>query len=375
MRRQRRYMILILLSTLIMCIFVGCKGNALNDDLSSETESDSTDNNTESESEESTPQVKEFLDHTQEFPQYEIREIGIESILSEKEEVRMVSDMKIFDERIHLVVTTYHETYGFCDKLVTCNLSGGDLQSVVLQIPETESEVWNLNSFLIGMDGNVYAVKYEKTQTLWSCTEEGSGIVSWNMDGEIRFESKLKLSDFENYENPEVWMKSVTEEGELVFSISDYSKAIVVHTSSEGDVLDIHESEECGAFRSNWTNQDGSVNWLFSKGNRKEEYDMFYLTYDIDTQTFSDPIQVHDAVLYSQNYGIGQDALILCEEGSLFQYYPFEDKIEPFAQVGEGEGVRDVVAINDESFLIYFWNAMDDDHPFEGVYIYTLVIE
>jgi hypothetical protein len=105
------------------------------------------------------------------------------------------------------------------------------------------------------------------------------------------------------------------------------------------------------------------------------KYDMFYLAYDTNSRTFSDRIRVNDDVIKSRSYGINKDILILYEEGALFKYYPLKDEIEPLAQVEENEGICDVLAIDDERFLVYFWNAMDDNCPFDGVYIYTLVNE
>lgn len=361
----------------IMCILVGCRSNEISNDLPSETESnfikESTEivGSTESETKEGTTQVKEFFDHAQEFPQCAIREVDIKSILSEKEEIRVVWDIKIFAESVYFGVTTYDETNGFSNRLVTCNSSGEDVKSITLQEPGTKSD--NMSSYMIGVDGNVYAVKYEKAQTLWSCTEEGASIVSWNLDGEIRYEFSLQASDFENYENPRVNLESVSEQGEIIFSITDYYKAIVVRAASDGSVLGIDEAESGGTFYSSWINEDGSMGWLFSEGNVRAEYDMFYLTYDINSQSFSERIQVKDDVLNAKCFGKSKEALILYENGYIYKYYPFIEKIEPLAQVSEDKYVKDIAVINDESFLISYISETDSENPFEGVYMYTRV--
>ena len=177
---------------------------------------------------------------TEETPQWSISEIDIESLFSDDVEIRVVDDMEVLEERIYMVVTTYEESIGYCDNLVSCDMSGKEVQNIILQKPETGQ----LLSAKIGLEGNIYAVKYEKDQTVWSCFEDGCSMVSWDSDGNIRFEIRLDSEEFEPYEGSIVNFSGVTEQGELIFTIADFNTSIVVSLSSEGEVIAINDSSE-----------------------------------------------------------------------------------------------------------------------------------
>ena len=338
---------------------------------------------TESESDKTSEKEESVFDGIQEFPQYDIRKLDIESLLSEDEEVSWMWDTQIIDENIHLVMLTYEKMQGYRYKLVTCDLYGRDLQSVTLQLPESKSEVLDFDNFKIGLDGNVYAVKYEVPMTLMSCTEEGCSIVSWDFDGKFRFETKPKAEDYEKYDALDesslyLFFRGVSEQGELIFKISNYYRAILVHTSSDSRVLDIRESEPGGTiFSSNW-NQDGSFSFIFQRGSvRDGDCELFYVTYDIDSKIFSEPISIPYEVGMADKFGIDKDVLIVCEEerGILCKFYPVEDKLEPLTKLGEEKELKEVLVINDKTLLMSFSKKVGIERVFDGIYFYTLINE
>jgi hypothetical protein len=279
-------------------------------------------------------------------------------------------------ERIRMVMQSYSEDGGTCYRLISCDLSGDDLESVVLQTPESESGECSLFSFCISEDNNVYAVKREMADMFASCLQEGSSIVSGDTDGMIRFEIKLDPLDFEEYDNPNVLLRRVSKNGEFILYVSDYKKAIMAHASSDGKIISITDSQMSGTAFSPLVNQDEFQGWRFSVKNPEGEYDDFYMIYDIETRSFSESVPIYNDLESTYIYGTTPDTLILYNEGDLFKYYPFRDKIEPFAQIREdAKFIYDVETIGDDGFMIYFKDHDDTDYPYEGVYIYTLLNE
>ena len=346
-----------------------------------EFEANESEITTELEDEENPHQEKSLFDGIQEFPQYEIRKLGIENILLEQEEVRALWDMQIVDERIYLVMKTYEETLGFRYRLVTCNQSGDDLQSVILQMPEMESANYSeLVNFVIGMDGKVYGTKYVHSDPYMTFTEVDHSFLSWNTDGQICSEIKLQKKDLEKYYTPPqsimVRLLSVSEQGELVFYMWTNEPLFILHTSSEGIVLGAYGAESFTAFNTPM-NQDGTLSSIYVENGFEEEYDLFYSTYDMHSRTFSERIPIHDDILRVTEFGISKDVFILYEyeRKNLYKYYPLENTIEPLAQLEENKYLQNVWVINEQNFLIYNQKDGETGRIFDGIYYYTLINE
>ena len=348
-----------------------------------ETETTETDTATDSESDETTEKEESLFDGIQEFPEYDIKKLDLESILSEHEEISWMCDTQIIDENIYSVMLTYEKTLGYRYKLVTCDLSGENLQSVTIQLPESKSEELSFDTFMIGLDGNVYARKYEVLWAPMSCTEEGCSIVSWNSDGEFRFETKPKAEDYEKYDaldssSLHLTFVEVSKQGELIFQISNYYRAILVHTSSNCSLLDISELEDVENYNERLMNQDGSIGCIFMNGSYgDDDCEFFYYTYDINSREFSEPINIPYEVAVSKEFGIAKDVVIVLEEesGILCRFYPYENKLEPITQLSLEKGLQEALVINDKTLLLSFWKNVGVESVFDGLYLYTLTDE
>lgn len=370
---KRKYflpMTLIIVST-TACLLMGCQGTWWEAKATEGKVSGTGSEKGDTTEEVNQPVVeKELLDVEQQFPEYEEKTLDLESLIDEDYEIVKLEKSRVLGNTIYMVTRVQKENGVRGYYLFSCNLNGENLEYVELQMPKFEGDEGELLSFCIGMDGKIYSIKNESNTTVWSCFQEGCSVVSWDVSGTLITELKFKSPEEDGFEDQMIVLADVSENGEYYCVVWDYYKAIVMRVSATGEVVECKESKEVGCWDKNWNNWEGSLGWTFTEGNRKDDYEIFYVSYEIDSQAFSERVPINKEVLSTSISGSGKKELLLLKEGHVFRYDPHKDVVEPVMTVEGVDSAADILEVGNKNYLIYKSVSVDLEEVYEGIYLY-----
>ena len=302
---------------------------------------------------------------------YRIRRLLLESYVGQNEEIAELMTYDVLEDRAYIVALIEKADGSSYYRLFTYLYETTEIQSVTLQIPEFEGTDGYLTAFVVGDDGNIYCVKTEDDAVVWSNYADNCSIVGWNPKGQLISEVKLKSPEKENLGNEIISFVGVGKDGTYYSIVSASDRAIVAHTSANGKDTRVVESKQVGEYYNRWANQDGTIAWVFFEGHLKDGYDLYYMTYSMETKKFSEKIRINDTV--GQNIcGLSAKEFLVSKDGMVYSYHPNTNKVKSVLDFREvGEKTQKVVALGTNMFFVANYVQENQTEHFEGMYVYT----
>lgn len=360
------YIIKLFILVLLIVVLTGCTGGT---NVSTEIQDDSE---KESISEINSNSETDSEIVTVEFPEFGIQEINLENSIPEDEIIASILEVYYSEDTTYILALTTVDYTAYDYRLIYGNLAEGAFQSSLIQTPEPEEGEYNWFYETVDKEGNVYMARTNHYMDM-SCVIESAKMMSWDKEGNLRYEIELLETELSKYRENWVVFQCVSEDGYLIYTISG-EDPVVIYTTEEGRLAYEFEAAELDGYNTE-IRKDGNR----SLGFLQKMYQNQYQYFDINSRTFSKTVPYKKEVEDFGSYSIGLDkeniivyAITHEEKRDFYQYNPFTGELKPFLLHDGTNALRTILSIDKDRFLVVRNELNTESNKTNKLYLYTL---